>query len=98
MAKRGRKPKKEKQLDLLDVAPENAKPIIELAKEYKVALTARLAALKEEVRLKQLILELVNKAGLQRLPDGDIRFEYDGFQVTVTPCDDKIKVKETTAS
>ena len=98
MAKKAKSKKAGKQLDLIDVAPENAKPIIELAKQYKEALTERLAALKEEVRLKQLILQLVNEAGLQRLPDGDIRFEYDGFQVTVTPCDDKIKVKETTAA
>lgn len=99
MPKNGKGPKKDakpkgEQLALIDVAPENAKPIIKLAREYKKAVTSRLVFLKEEVRLKQLILELVNNAGLQRLPSGDIRFRYDDVTITVTPCDDKIKVVE----
>ena len=94
--KKDAKPKGE-QLALIDVAPENAKPIIELARQHKEVMTTRLANLKEEVRLKQLVLEEVNKANLQRLPDGDIRFEYDSFLFVVTPCDDKIRITEIKA-
>ena len=90
------KKKKEsgKQEMLIDVLPEDAKPIIEAARDYKKHQKVRLAALKKEVELKQRILDLVNKAKLQRLKDGKIRFEYDGVKITVTPTDDKIDVKE----
>lgn len=82
------------QLDLIDVAPENAKPIIEAARLYKKFQSERLASLKKEIEQKQLIIELVHKAGLQELAGGKIKFEYDGVTVTVTPRDELVKVKD----
>ena len=98
MAKRGR-PKKEEavageQLDLIDVAPENAKEIITAAREYKAAQVKRIAALEREVERKQELLSLVRDANLQRLKDGTIRFRLDGFLITVTPRDELVKVKQ----
>lgn len=97
--KKKTKPKvgeKDKQLDLIDVHPKNAKPIIEEARLYKKYQTARLAALKKEVEQKQKVLELVKKANLQRLKNGQIKFEYDGVVVSVTPQDDKVAITEKT--
>ena len=84
------------QLELIDVAPENAKPIIELAKQYKEVQTTRLAALKQETELKQKIITAVHEANLQRLDDGKIRFTYDNVTISIEPSDEKVKVKFNT--
>ena len=93
-----RKQKTEKvdgeQLDLIDVAPENAKPIIAMARAYKKVQAVRQAALREEIGLKQKIIELVRAADLQPLEGGKIKFEYDDVIVTVTPRDELVKVKD----
>lgn len=89
-----KKEEKGKQLDLIDVAPENAKPIIEAARKYKHFQTERLGFLKKEIEQKVLILELIHKAGLQKLKGGKIKFEYDGVILTVTPRDELVQVKE----
>lgn len=83
-----------KQMDLIDIAPENAKELIEAARLYKKYQGERLGALKKEVEQKLLIIELIHKAGLQELAGGKMKFEYDGVTVTVTPCDAKVKVKD----
>ncbi len=85
---------KGEQLDLIDVHPKNAKPIIKLARAYKVAQAARQAALKEEVELKQKILELVKGAKLQPLEGGLIAFEYDGVEISIKPRDELLTVKD----
>lgn len=82
------------QLDLIDVAPENAKAIIEATKRYKIVQSDRIKALKEETELKDKILGLVKEANLQRLPDGKIKFKYGGFKFSVTPRDDLINISE----
>jgi len=84
------------QLDLIDIHPKNAKPIIEAARLYKKAQQARLNALASEVELKDKIRYLVKKANLQRLKDGVIRFTYDGVTICITPQDEKVTVKEDT--
>lgn len=94
MADQEQNRKSGEQLDLIDVAPENAKEIITVAKSYKEFQTVRLAALKNETEQKDKIKEMVAAAGLQRLPDGKIKFSYDGFEFTLTPQDDKISIKE----
>lgn len=86
------------QLDLIETQPENAKKIIKQAKIYKSAQAARIEALAEEVAAKKALLDLIHEAGLQRMPDGKIRFTADGFTITVTPADDKIKVKDNSES
>ncbi len=82
------------QIMLIDIAPENIKPIIKAAKLYKRAQSERLAALKEEVKYKTEVRELVRKSNPQQLEDGDIKFEYDGFEVIITPQDEKVTVKD----
>lgn len=92
----GRKKKAEKgeQLDLIDIAPENAKAIIAAAKIYKRAQTARLTALKNEIEQKQKVLALVIEANLTPLKDGVIRFKCGEFTISATPQGFLIKVKE----
>jgi len=82
------------QLDLIDVAPENAKPIIEAARLYKKAQSVRRKALQEEVDLKEKVLGLVKAAELQPLKDGVIKFNSGGFTFCVTPRDELITITE----
>jgi len=82
------------QLDLIDVAPENSKEIIALARAYKSAQGRRIDALEEEVAAKVKLLALIKGANLQRLDDGKIRLHLDGYTITVTPRDELVKVKE----
>jgi hypothetical protein len=82
------------QLALIDVGPENMKDIAPVARQYKDAQARRIAALDEEVTLKQQIRELVAKAQLKRLADGKIRFRCDGLLIEITPRDEKVTVKD----
>ena len=82
------------QLDLIDVSPKNAKPIIQAARIYKKHQTARIAALNKEIEQKQKILELVKEANLQPLEGGKIKFEYDGVTISIEPRDELVKVKD----
>ena len=94
MAKKKSKGTKGEQLDLIDLAPENAKAIVAAARIYKMRQKERLEALKMEIAEKQKVLALVRDAKLKPLPDGKIRFKYDGFTISVTPRDELIQVKE----
>jgi len=91
MAKRGRK---QKQLELIETLPENIQEIVDVAIEYRESVVERQAMLRKEVELKTKVKDMAIKAGLKRLPDGVIRFKYDGVLVSITPQDDKIKVKD----
>ncbi len=73
------------QLVLIDVQPENAKPIIRAARIYKEHQAVRLSALAKEKEHKQKVLELVKEAKLQPLKDGVIKFTYEGVTVTIEP-------------
>ena len=86
--------KKEKQLPLIDVGPNNLKEIMPHIEAYRNALQERLAYGKEEVKHKVAILELVKESGLKPLPDGSIQFTCDGYKVTITPRDQLVSVKE----
>ena len=85
---------KGQQMDLIDVSPKNSKEIIRQAQIYRDALARRQSALNEETNAKQKLLDLIKKAGLQRLEDGTIKFHVDGYKITVTPRDELVKVKE----
>lgn len=82
------------QMDLIDVGPENLKQIKPIAKEYRAAVKARMAAGETEKDLKEQLLAMVKDANLTRLDDGTIRFKVDGMLITVTPRDELIRVKE----
>lgn len=96
-AKKESSDEKGKQLDLLDVAPENAKPIIAVARRYKKASAIRQAALAEEVKLKGQVLDLVKAAKLQPLEGGVIKFAYNGVTISITPRDELVRVKDEKA-
>lgn len=91
MAKKG---KSGVQLDLIDVLPEDAKPIIEAAKVHKELVSQRTALLAKEVAQKKFVLKMVQDAGFQRLSDGTIKFACDGWMIIVAPQDEKLTVKE----
>lgn len=89
------KKKSGKQLELIDVLPKDARPIVEAARIYKEYLRERQAALAEEVKHKKIVLDLIKKAELQPLKDGVIRFTCDGVTISITPRDELVKVKES---
>lgn len=85
---------KNEQMDLMEVGPENGKPIIDAVRIYKRHQKDRLAALKLETEWKQKILALVKEAKLTPLKDGVIKFTYDKVIIKVTPRDVLITIKE----
>ena len=82
------------QLDLIDVHPKQAKPIIAEAKILKKLQIARASAQEKENDQKAKLLQLIADAKIPRLPDGKIKFTYDGLTVTVTPSKESVSVKE----
>lgn len=92
--KRTLEPAPGEQIELLDVGPENLKQIKPVARRYRSAVAARIAALEEETKLKAQILSMVHDAHLSRLDDGTIRFKCDGMTITITPRDELVRVKE----
>jgi len=80
------------QMQLIDVLPEGSEEIVKAIKAYKKVQTVRLKALKEETQRKQEVLELVRGSELQRLPNGNIEFSYDGWDICVAPRDDLITI------
>ena len=83
------------QMDLIDVAPKNAKEIVAVARRYQKYQAARVGALAQEIEQKTLLLELVKKADLQELRGGKIKFEVDGIRITITPRDELVQVSDT---
>jgi hypothetical protein len=73
------------QMDLIDVTPEELQRIKPVARKYKKAQRARLAAEKEEVKL-------VREAKIPRLDDGSIKFSCDGMTVKILPRDELVRV------
>ena len=82
------------QMDLIDVAPKKAKPIIAAARILKRFQVARASAQDKENKQKAILLNLIEEANIQRLPDGKIKFTYDGVTLTVTPKQESVSVKE----
>lgn len=82
------------QMDLIDVSPKSAKPIIAAAKIYKKLMLARKEALAKEIEQKAKVLRLVNAAEIQPLEGGIIKFNYDGFTIKITPRDELVQVTE----
>ena len=91
-----RKESSNEQMDLIDVAPKNAKAIVRAARLYKELQATRLTALAEEITQKQHVLDLVRKSEVQPLEGGKIKFEYEGVTISVTPRDELLTVKDKT--
>jgi len=99
MAKKSKKTKKAlsgEQLDLIDVLPAKAKPIIKAARIYKKYQLERLSALAKENSQKKFVLQMVKEAKLQPLEGGLIKFTCENVTVSVTPRDELVKIKEQT--
>ena len=79
---------------LIDIHPENKKEIIATAQSYKRAMSQRVKFLDEEKGFKTKLLGLIKEAGITPLEDGKIKFELDGFKISVTPRDELVQVKE----
>ena len=93
MAK-SKKKKAGEQLDLIDVGPKHSKELLVAGTVYLKHQKARMAAAAKEKEQKKLILELVEKAGLQRLAGGVIKFEIEGVPFKITPRDELVQVGE----
>ena len=86
--------KKEEQMALMDVGPENNKEIVDAVRIYKTHQKDRLAAGKKEVDQKEVVKQLVLKSKLQPLKNGVIKFTCDNAEIEVTPRDVLITIKE----
>jgi hypothetical protein len=84
----------EGQQDLIDVTPKNIKEIMAAAKLYKKHQAARLTAGKAEEREKERVKTLVKEANLQPIEGGIIKFNYDGFTISLTPRDILVQIVE----
>ena len=83
----------DEQGELIDVHPETVKEIIEAAKDYKKILRQKKNAMADERILKDKLLSMIKDAGYKPLDDGSIRFSADGFNITLVPRDEAIKVE-----
>ena len=82
------------QMQLIEVHPKKAKPIMAAARILKRLQVARASSQEKENKQKAILLNLIEEANIQRLPDGKIKFHYDGITLTVTPKQESISVKE----
>ena len=82
------------QIPLMDVVPENSKEIIRVAKAYKLKVRERMTVGEKEKELKEKLRGLLNDSGAERLDDGKMKLNLDGFIITVTPRDELIQVEE----
>ena len=87
------KPDDGEQLDLIETEPENAKEVARLARRYKKAQRARMAAGDEEADCKERLLLEVKEAGIKSGADGKYRFRAGDATITVTPRDELVSVK-----
>lgn len=79
-------------MPLIDVVPENVKPIIPWCRKYYKAVRERLAAEREEVKLKTKIREMAAAAEIPRQTDGTLKFAWEEVEVVITPRDELVKV------
>ncbi len=86
-------PDEGEQLELIDITPEYAKPILAAGRKYKKALAARQAALAEEIEAKHKIIELVKQAKIAPNAEGITQCRVDGMTIKITPRDELVRVK-----
>ncbi len=95
MAKKKAKKKEEgEQQELFELLGDDAKEIKTAGRLYKKYQKTRIEALAKEIAQKTVIRELAAKAGLKRLPSGNIEFKVDGMKIVIEPRDDKVTVTE----
>ena len=83
------------QMELIDVLPAKAKPIIKAARKYRQIILERLKIQERESDQKQIGSDMIRAAGIVPLnKEGLIHFKYEGIDIVVTPGKEKIKVTE----
>lgn len=82
------------QLDLIDVLPKTAQPIVDATRIYKEYQAKRLKWLAKEKEQKKVVLQMIKDASFQVLEGGVIKFCHDGAEVSTTPRDELLKLKE----
>ena len=82
------------QMDLLEVGPENLKEIESHLDIYGWTVKRRIVLLATEVKEKQIILQLVQKAKLKPLANGHIKFRCRGMEIDLEPRDTVIHIKK----
>lgn len=89
-------PKSEKgeQQELFELLGNDAVEIKAAGKLYKKHQKIRIEALAAEIAQKTIIRDLAEKAGLQRMTNGNIEFKVDGMKIVIEPRDDKVTVTE----
>lgn len=83
------------QLQLIDVGPKNSKKLNALAKGYKAIIAERLALQAKEADKKAKIMQLLHDEHLSRLEDGSMKCRCEGFEFSLTPKDEVLKVTES---
>lgn len=73
------------QKKLFDGNPENVKPLIKKARQWRGDISKRLAIQIEEATEKDELRELVKESGLRPLEDGNILFTHEGVTIKVEP-------------
>lgn len=89
-----RKMKTAEQGTLIDVEPEHSKEIIAAAKAYQKIKKQRCELTAKETEAREKLIGLIKSENLQRLEDGSIKFRLDGYEISLVPQDEKLKVKE----
>lgn len=83
---------KDEQMELIDVNPENVKPLLKAARKYRKTISARLEIQQKEAEEKAALRELIEKSELEPLENGKIAFNCDGVTIEHTPQQAKLKV------
>ena len=89
--------KKDKQLDLIDVGPKNLKKIKPHVQAYRAAVEEYSQLGQQVNQEKQAILDLVSKAELKPLANGNIEFTCDNVLIKIVPTELKIKITKPKA-
>lgn len=84
--------KKGKQETLFEIHPEKLKEILAVAELYEEFRDERLVVQKKEIEQKKALTELIHKSGLQELPGGIIKFNYEDLNIKLEPVDEKLTV------
>lgn len=87
------RPRKDEQLDLIEVSPENQKTILRLARAYLEAKKECGIATENAKNKKNRLREAILEANLQPLEDGVIRVVCGEHMVEVVPRDEEVSVK-----
>ena len=82
------------QMELIDVLPTKARPIVKKAQEYRRAVENRQKWGSKEAALKAEIETMIDDAKIPRLNNGVRRFSCDGVLIIQTPRKELLQVQD----